>query len=81
MHHFSSQQLQMYSDDDTIEIRSPAADLKTAAKRSATEAGVRESEDCKRHNIFSQGTSLMSAEADTVHIELLSDDENALYDV
>ena len=69
------------SGEDAAGNQLHSADSKTAPKRSAIEAGVSESEDCKRNKAFSQESYSKSAEAATVHIELQSDDENALYDV
>jgi hypothetical protein len=69
------------SGEETADARVHTAELKATAKRSAAEAGVTGSEDCKRSTLFSHEISSQSDEAATVHIELLSDDENALYDV
>jgi hypothetical protein len=69
------------SGEETADARVHTTELKATAKRSAAEAGVTGSEDCKRNTLFSQEISSQSDEAATVHIELLSDDENALYDV
>jgi hypothetical protein len=65
------------SGEDTDDARVHIAELKDTAKRSVAEAGVKGSEDCKRNTLFSQEISSQSDEAATVHIELLSDGENA----
>ena len=69
------------SGEEMADTRVHKAEVKATAKRSAAEAGLTGSEDCKRNTIFSQEITSQSDEAATVHIELLSDDENALYDV
>jgi hypothetical protein len=69
------------SGEETVDTRVHTAELKATAKRSAAEAGVTGSEDCKRNTLFSQEISSQSDEAARVHIELVSDDGNALYDV